>query len=528
MAMKNKTHILSLFSCLIFIPQLLWSQKVSTAIIFNNTVDIKQYNHEELKNAVQSMDLQTALNANGHLSNKNLKLTVAFFDRMYVGNMKLKNPHVLTTENYKMQWKERTKNNSEILFLFVKESGKSTYEFTDMSVSDLLSNEHLFKEVVAFINEHLEGTPVNIVKNGTKYLARALTPVWTDTKRQAAENLITYPRYHADMINFFHGTWLSTFLDIRPISLLSNYSSHLAKVYLYNNKDTIKPTILLHADTTIFKGNTISVSGDGYFFEFIPKMITVNKERILLLQIKKNTNNEHQDYIIPLVTALQESKKYSTSKKVSEWEWNKSSNGIFSLNSTVGLIDIKADDKFELIKVDMNATYSEGAKIPVIHPWYPRTFCNVYASDLARWILFPNTFVAGNDKSGSNEYAPWGKHDSAAKLHEAIINNINGHFKPVTFDEAWKYTNAGYVVYLTAYNRRYYTGETNNPYLRSGHIATCYETKEYTEYSKAQIIQAGGGNNSKVITFSGGWGTTGYGNNHEEIKANLYLGYILK
>ena len=515
--MKYIYYIVAFFLFLFFIPSL-WSQNVETKVVFNNTEDIRQYKNtiEELKSAVNKNELQEALRANKNITDKNLKFDIAFFDRNYVANLKLKKPHVLSVDGYIEKWKANADNRSAVLFLFVKEYGKSEYEFKELSVSKQMGDQHLFEKVIAFINEHLSGNQKTIITNGSKFLARAITPVWTVEKQNAAEALVKQDRYKANHINYFHNSWKSTFLDIKPIKTIEkNY----VKIWFLINEDTLKTTNI-YADTTVFKGSNISIEGEGYSFSFygitIPWLIGTNQEQILILQ-PKNQGNESQSYIVPLVKALQESKKYSFSKKASEWDWDKSSNVTFSLNSTAGLTDINVNDKFELIKVDMNATYSEGEEIPVIHPWYPRTFCNVYASDLARDILFPNVFT-----SGSN-YAPWGVHQSAARLNDVLIDNTNGQFKAVTFDEAWKYTNAGYVVYLTAYNRRYYAKETNDPYRFSGHITTCYQTIGYKSYEDAKLIQAG--SSTGELAFKEVWEINMRDN---YVKANLYLGYILK
>jgi hypothetical protein len=490
--------------------------------MFNNTVDIKQYEGliKELKNAVNTTELQNALSANDHLSDKNLKVDIVFFDRNYMGDMKLKRAHALTVAGYKEKWTTSTKDNTAVLFLFAKEYGKTDYEFKSLSVSELLGGEHLFEKVVEFINEHLNGNHKTVVTNGSKYLARAITPVWTEAKRAEAESLIKEKRYWANHINYFHNSWKSTFLDIKPISTAGN---KLAKVWFLTSKDTLK-TDFLYADTTVFKGTNISIEGEGYTFSFLRITITVflgsTQENVILLQLKDG-RSESQSYIIPLVKALQESKKYSSAKKVSEWDWEKS-NGVFTLNSTDGLTDIKDGNKFELIKVSLNDSYSEGVEIPVIHPWHPRTFCNVYASDLARDVLFLNTFTTDAN------YAPWGTHQPAAYLHDEIRNNTTGHFKAVTFDEAWRYTNAGYVAYLTAYNNRYYEGKSKDPYQYSGHIATCYNTKQETledNILNGNVIQAG--NKVGVMPLISAWGNS-YGAKREHVKSNLYLGYILK
>jgi hypothetical protein len=401
----------------------------------------------------------------------------------------------------------------------VKEA--NVYKFHQLVVSDLLESQHLFPLVMEFINEHLTGGEnTKIVSNGTKYLAKALTPVWTEQKKTDAQSLLTNTRYHQNKINYFHDTWKSIFLDIQPLSSI-NWKSTLTKIYLCHNNDTLKPAIAIYADTTVFKKSNVLVSGDGYKFDFKSTvLVNTSKEKILLLRLQ-DSNTENQCYIFRLIQEIEKANKYSSSKKVSEWDWNKS-DGQFSLESTADLRDYADNDKYELVMIDMNATYPEGMDIPKIHPWYPRTFCNVYASDMSRDILFPNTFTTGDN------YAPWGIHQSAAKLHEELMNNTKGPFKAVTFDEAWQYTNVGYVVYLTAYNRRYYSGETKDPYSYSGHIATCYFTEKYEDHEPWDrlIIQAG--NSCDVLPFSNGWSKGKYGTDNEHIKANLYLGYIIK
>jgi hypothetical protein len=494
--------------------------------VFNNTTDIKQYENliGELKNAVNKTELQNALNANNNLSDKNLKIDIVFFDRNYTGNMKLKRAHVLTADGYREKWMTTAEDNA-VLFLFVKEHGKADYEFRGLNISELLDRRHLFEKVMEFINEHLSGNQKTIVVNGSKYLARALTPVWTDAKRNAAETLIKEDRYKAGHINYFHNSWKSTFLDLKPISVPSqSQTTTLAKVWFLDKKDTLK-TIAIYADTTVFKGTNITIEGEGYSFSFlgitIPVLFGNHQERVIVLELK-NANNESQSYILPLVKALQESQKYSATKKVSEWDWQKS-NKEFSLNSTTGLADIQTGNAFELIKISLNDNYPEGNETPVIHPWRSRTFCNVYASDLARDILFPSMFTS------KSNYAPWGAHNPAAKLHDVLKDNTNGQFKSVTFNEAWEYTNAGYVVYLTAYNSKYYDGRTKDPYQYSGHIATCYQTNIETlggNLMEANIIQAG--SICGVYTFQKIWVKGKYGENNEYVKANLYLGYIIK
>jgi hypothetical protein len=493
---------------------------VITNVVFNNTSDINKNKNliTELKAAVNANNLHEALTLNENITNKNLVVDIAFLDRNYVGNMKLKKGHILTADKYKEKWVESKENNNAILFLFVKEYEKNEYEFRELAVSKQLREQHLFDKVVEFINEHLSGNYNTIVANGSKYLARAITPVWTSEKQTAAENLIQEPRYEAHAINYFHGNFDFSYSDFAPI----NTSTNLTKawfIYKQNNKtDTLKPTVAIYANPDKLKNSYTIYQEDILTFSFLGHTISIKGEKIFLIETTQR--------YISLIQAMQTNNKYSSSKKVSEWDWTYN-NGNFVLNSTGDLRDYQANDKFEFINVILNAREAplmEGKQMPAIHPSYSNTWCNVYASDLARDILFPNSFTNGNN------YAPWGKHNSAARLHDVIKDNINGQFKSVTFDEAWKYTNSGYVVFLTAYNWRYYKNNAN-PYSYSGHIATCYQT-DYSTYEGAKLIQAGGDGTEGIVGFvTNVWTKENYTVTNDassNVKANVYLGYIIK
>lgn len=168
----------------------------------------------------------------------------------------------------------------------------------------------------------------------------------------------------------------------------------------------------------------------------------------------------------------------------------------------------------------MNTTYNEGEEIPVIHPWYPKTWCNVYASDLARTVLFPGMFKSGDNNTSDSDYAPWGGHACANWLHWRIYHNSN--FKEISLTtvgstsqkkDAWQYTQAGYVVYFTAFGDgmdknllNSVMDETKIDPRPPGHIATCY--------GDGKVIQAG---SSVGILI---WSTAQ--------RAHVYLGYIIK
>lgn len=509
------------------------AQQVDVQVVYNNTADIKANTEtiNKIKSAVKTTELQTALNGNGHITDKNLIIRVAFFDRGVIGQLKLKAEHELTPEKYIEEWQKTVINKSGILFLFVKGKDGSQYALHKMVVSQQLENEHLFPLVTEFINENLSGDFSTVVGNGTKYLAKAIIPVWdVDTEdnrgiQNKAKSLAENERYWENRINFFHNSWKSTFLDLKPIPR-NAAMQNLSRIFLLKSgtTDTIKTQIPIYADNTIFKGNNVEVEGEDYFFDFTAKYLPyfLKKEPVTLLEISDTRSNsfgdEYKTYLFPLISTIENSNRFNDLLMISEWDLEKGSNPLsFTIKNSSNLRDKVSDDKLELILRNLNTEFNEGDPIPVIHPWYPRTFCNVYASDLARTYLFPGLF-----SSGSN-YAPWGKHQGAAYLHEECKDNKNGKFKNLSLDEAWKYTNAGFLVYLTAYNWRYYAGKTTKKYNYSGHIATCFPTNGYSgNYLNANIIQAGVGE-AGVKEFSK-CGSSFTSN----ASANVYLGYILK
>src|SRR5690606_34560453 len=89
-------------TAILFACTLINAQQVDVQVVYNNTADIKA-NAEtinKIKSAVKTSELQTALNSNGHLTDKNLVIRVAFFDRGVIGQLKLKAEHELTPEKY--------------------------------------------------------------------------------------------------------------------------------------------------------------------------------------------------------------------------------------------------------------------------------------------------------------------------------------------------------------------------------------------------------------------------------------------
>lgn len=211
-----------LIAVILFVNVNLKAQEVNVKVVYNNTADMKntEATISDLVKSVNTQKLVDALNSNGHISDKNLKITVGFFDRGMIGQMHLKADHELTPEVYVNKWKGSVVQTSSVLFLFCKNKGTSTYVFNKMVVSPQLEKEHLFPLVTQFINKHLSGDEKTIISDGTRYLANAIKPVWNvdidDTRdiTGQAQNLINnYPKYWGNRINI---EFDFSFFDLRP------------------------------------------------------------------------------------------------------------------------------------------------------------------------------------------------------------------------------------------------------------------------------------------------------------------------
>jgi len=468
---------------------------VETKVVFNNTEDIKQYKSviEELKSAVNKNDLQEALRVNGNITDKNLKFEIAFFDRNYVVNLKLKKPHVLSADGYIEKWKANADDRSAVLFLFVKEYGKTDYEFKGLFVSDQLANQHLFEEVVAFINEHLSGSNKTVVANGSKYLAKAITPVWTDEKRQKAEAMLEMDKYKKYHYNFFHNTWDPQLLDLDPTT--EDLPSTYAKVILTKDGITnLEPAIPIYVDKLEF-ANRISLLDPNTNQELDVWPVTYLTDNSGIERARLTCSAAFYDLIEKLNAA-----NITGNIPVSQWGWDIQKNFSFTGRPPT------SSDKFILTMKSAKSVLKDGDVKP---PWdanYAATYCNLFAYDLSLDILF--------------SHSPWGSSHCANKLHWRISHDNN--FKKVSFTknedkpqkkDAWEYTQAGYVVYFTAFGPginedklESVTAEKDIVCDSPGHIATCYRD--------GKVIQAGA--SVKILI----WNTAQ--------RAHVYLGYIIK
>jgi hypothetical protein len=151
-----------------------------------------------------------------------------------------------------------------------------------------------------------------------------------------------------------------------------------------------------------------------------------------------------------------------------------------------------------------------GSAFPIISPYRKLTWCNVFAKDLAKQILFG--------------FVPWNSNECANRLHFRIAHDRQ-NFREIDLKKAWELTKKGFIVYLSAFNSALDPGiylnkssEKEVPTSPSGHIATCFPEDD-------KVVQAGA--STDVISITQVWNSK-YGPNYEKVKANLYLGNLLK
>lgn len=470
---------------------LLNAQQVDVQVVYNNTADIKA-NAEtinKIKSAVKTTELQTALNSNGHITDKNLLIRIAFFDQGVIGQLKLKAEHELTPKKYIEEWQKTVNNKSGILFLFVKDKGGSQYTLHKMVASQQLENQHLFPLVTEFINENLSGNFSTIIGNGTKYLANAITPVWNvdakgdiGLKKDVVDmtNIQNYPEFHKGYSNSVYN-----YYDFEPYHFIwpEEDDNQTERDYDYIHKLSSYTSYGGRVDNQILK--------------------------------IEEWNYHHNENL------------------VSEWPWNEDGNLVlnesegtfhsklteYSRNDVSGFREFKAGDNYCRLNM-LKSTTNKGEQLSTFkykQIWgYQPTWCNQFANYISKNILF--------------DHIPWGSSGyRASQIHDHLRNSKS--FKLVTFEEAWEYTNVGYVVYFTSYHWSgvEYNSDGSIDYWSSspGHIATCFPTSGDFDFLEGYLVQAGGFDKTTKLMFKNAWGNS-YGSDREKVSAYIYLGYIIK
>gem|GEM_PF-3867238 len=466
----------------------LQAQSVDVQLVYNNTADVDA----SLSNLVKVDELKEAIQTNGHID-QNLIVRIAFFDKNVIGRMMLNAEHKLSVDDYVSKWQKMVENKNAVLFLFVKafEKDEDTYDFDKMYVSTKLSNDHLLPLVAEYINEHLTGSNNEIISNGTHYLANAIKPVWTEEKMTKAVEMTKNPKYFKNHFNYFHNDWEYPIInfkyasanDVKDYAIVGCYNANKEKV----GEGTASVKLFLSGQIIYTKSEILSectISSTKYDIRFDAEKID-------------GIYTMYSGLLYDILSQVENCGKTNKSLVVSKWSWNNNK----EISNMDNLINRTNDDRFIMYWDSETYNSCEGEEMPQYVQYFygngHRTYCNVFACDLANEVLFGNIF-------GRITYGPWGKHKSANGLYNAIDNDETKQFKKIEkgLDDPWLYTNKGYVVYLTSYNSS-----------GSGHIATCYPD-EKKEKMKNRVVQ--GGATTGVLQWNG------YTNIH------IYLGYILK
>lgn len=491
---------------------------------FTKTSDVNNPTVTEIASKVNTTKLREAMQANYSLERKDsLTVHLAFYDRGYIGNLKLKNENPIDEQQYVNQWQSEHTSGNQILFLFIRGFNQAEFEYKTVQVSADMQDQHLFTEVMDFIRANLSGDPKTVVEKGTRFLANAIRPVWTADKRQAAEDLVGEDRYKKHHFNFFNNQWAgSSLLTLEPIG--TNTSGMIRINSFRYQTQTIFPSINIYVNISSLAGtiemtDETGVPYDYFTFDNIQDNIQMNLDELSVTMVEQIDNMGY----------------YSEILSTAQWAWDINP---YQLKNTNNLRTYQPTDNFTIKKIMAKGTIDEGQVKP---PWiicYKETYCNLYASDLSRDILFSEYGMFSGNLT-KETYAPWGTHKRASNIHDHVKTSTN--FKPIKVDEniagfvrAWELTNAGYVVYLTSYNRKYYSSPKPEN-LHPGHIATCYPNREMTvtdkNWKQAKIIQAG--DITGDYPFNEVWIDANYSNglkfgDRQKIHAHLYLGYILK
>lgn len=365
-----------------------------------------------------------------------------------------------------------------MLFIFTKNGGN--YSFKKLVASNQLKDEHLFTEVMNFINLNLSGNIENTIGDGTSFLANAIKPVWNSTTMDNAIRLTSkenHPEYHKG-----YSYDIYTYYDFEPYH---------------------------------------------YTWPIIGMPDEDEKTYIRLL-----SNYKYKNRVDSQLENIMSWNYHHDTKNVSEWPWSDegslvapNANENFHLKKSEdidenGEISNTAGEDYCRLNM-VNNTTQKGEELITFKYYqiwgYQPTWCNQFANDLSKNILF--------------NVIPWGSSGyRASEIHDVIRNN-NSKFELLDFNKAWEYANAGFIVYFTSYHASgvNYNEDGTIDYQQSspGHIATGFPTKGNFNYLDGLLIQAGGFGHTKKIDFKSAWSNS-YGENRNKVKAHVYLEYILK
>lgn len=387
----------------------------------------------------------------------------------------------------------------EILFSLVD----NKWKYENIKLSKYMSDNHLPPKVIDYIKQYVianQSDAKQIITQWIKVLSKALDKKWLKALETQSDAFAKRPKYDRD-----NAGW-----------------GPMAYYEFVPYQDTQKDTLIIGKDTLITADYIIKqLEDEADHFRTLPEdfqsMLHKNykgtDQRIRYLQLKK------------IKEIIEDYQKYHTSKIVSDWDNATTKDWILKTNPS-GFRDRNAITDHLYMQRREVAQYAPMPTMCWTQNYLPEheedigkkfwkaTRCNVFAGDFSEQLLGLKTY-------------PWGTKSWNAN---GIYNKLGGlpDFIELDWSEVWKYTNAGFPVYIVTPKNG-----------QAGHIAIAFpidfnkaiEIKEDGEniYNNGLVVQAGGGNGKRTISEV--WIKQSDAENDKRFfktlgKAYLYLGHL--
>lgn len=380
---------------------------------------------------------------------------------------------------------------AEILFTLSEED---KWKYEDIKLSKDLAENHLLPKVMGYIKQYViaNETDVNtIIKKWINVLSQALDKKWLKALETQSDAFAKRPIYYRE-----NAGW-----------------GPMAYYEFIPYQDTQKDTLIIGKDTLITADYIIKQLEDkADRFQIIPK----DFQSILHPNFKGSNNDGRYTYLKQVKNTLESYGKYNSILEVSKWAIKDSKNWELSL-SPLGTGYKDKDLITDHLYMERRSV-KKGEKMPTMAwrqnygPWQA-TRCNVFAGDFSEEILILPTY-------------PWGtKNCNADSIYKKLPTLPT--FIELDWNEVWKYTNAGFPVYIV-------TPKLDK--LPAGHIAIAFKIdsdklddieKPSTARDIGKVVQAGNDEEKfGILNLSNALSEKYFDVKDCKAKAYLFLGHI--
>ncbi len=382
---------------------------------------------------------------------------------------------------------------AEILFTLSEED---KWKYQDIKLSKGLAENHLLPKVMAYIKQYIiaNETDVNkIIKKWIDILSKALDKKWLKALETQSDAFAKRDKYDRDNNGW---DWPMAYYEFVPY------------------QDTQKDTLIIGKDTLITADYIIKQLEDKVDrYRTIPE----DFQDILHNNYQGPKQIERYSRLKQIKNILENYGKYNSILEVSNWAvkdpkyWNlapsPSGNGYKDKNSITDHLYMQRRE-VGVYKPMPRMCWRQN-----YGPW-KATRCNVFVSDFTKATIAISTAY------------PWGTTELTA---DGIYNEVAKlpTFIELEWNEVWKYTNAGFPVYIV-------TPKLEE--LPAGHIAIAYKIdsdkldnieKPSSARDNGKVVQAG---NVKekfgILNLSNALSADYFTNENCKAKAYLFLGHI--